>query len=138
MSNTDQEKAEILNNFFTSVFTGEDHSTMPTVNKKPLKHNLEEMVFTPELVRKKLQELKVNKSPGPDGMHPKVLKELSKVISIPLPVIFTKLFQSGVLLTIRKIATVTPIFKKGDRHSPANYRPVSLMSIVCKTMEGLV
>ncbi|XP_070173493.1 uncharacterized protein [Littorina saxatilis] len=37
-----------------------------------------------------------------------------------------------------KRATVTPIFKKGSRLTPGNYRPVSLTCILCKVMEGLV
>ena len=37
-----------------------------------------------------------------------------------------------------KIGYVTPIFKKGKKSDPSNYRPISLTSIVCKTMESLV
>ena len=35
-------------------------------------------------------------------------------------------------------ANVTPIFKKGDINDPANYRPVSFTSQVCKVMESIV
>ena len=33
---------------------------------------------------------------------------------------------------------VTPIFKKGDRKNVANYRPVSLTSTPCKTLEHII
>ena len=32
-------------------------------------------------------------------------------------------------------ASVTPLFKKGDRNNPTNYRPVSLTSVCCKILE---
>ena len=96
------------------------------------------MLFTPDIVKKKLDKLKTGKSPGPDGVHPKVLKELSAVLAKPLAIIFNKSFESGCLPNEWKIANVIPIFKKGNRHSPANYRPVSLTSIVCKVMERII
>ena len=35
-------------------------------------------------------------------------------------------------------SNVTPIFKKGDKHVPQNYRPVSLTSVCCKLLEHIV
>ena len=67
-----------------------------------------------------------------------MLKELSAVLAKPLAIIFNKSFESGCLPDEWKIANVIPIFKKGNRHSPANYRPVSLTSIVCKVMESII
>ena len=37
-----------------------------------------------------------------------------------------------------KVANVTPIFKKGSKGSPGNYRPVSLTSIPCRLMESVM
>ena len=37
-----------------------------------------------------------------------------------------------------RTANVAPIFKKGDRNNPANYRPVSLTSQVCKVLESII
>ena len=82
--------------------------------------------------------IKQNKSPGPDGLHPRVLKELSKEIAYPLKCIFDKTFLTGKLPDKWKVAEVRPIFKKGNKTQPGNYRPVSLTSIVCKLFEGFV
>ena len=46
--------------------------------------------------------------------------------------------KNGSIPSAWKKAEVKPIFKKGDKSSPGNYRPVSLTSIVCKIFEGFV
>ena len=83
-----------------------------------------------------LKSLKVCKSPGPDGIHPRVLKELAVELALPLRRLFEKTLNDGKLPKMWKIAEVRPIFKKGKKSSPGNYRPVSLTSVVCKVFEG--
>ena len=77
----------------------------------------------------KLLKLNPYKAPGPDGMHPRVLKETADVISAPLAQIFTKSIKEGTVPDDWKVAHVTAIFKKGKQTSPWNYRPVRLTSI---------
>ena len=100
--------------------------------------NLDDINFTADDVEKKLENLKIGKSPGPDGIHPRVLKELAKELKMPLFIIFRKSLDTGILPKVWKIANVSPIFKKGSRHLAANYRPVSLTAVACKLMESLV
>ena len=54
----------------------------------------------------------------------------------------SKLFQlsmdQGDIPQDWKQALVVPIFKKGDKHQPSNYRPVSLTSITCKLLEHII
>ena len=50
----------------------------------------------------------------------------------------TKLFQEGGVPSIWKQANVAPIFKKGVKGNPGNYRPVSLTCVICKIMESLI
>ena len=80
----------------------------------------------------------MDKSPGMDQMHPRLLKELADTISAPLAIIFQATVHTSDLPQQWKDASITPIFKKGDRRVAANYRPVSLTSVVCKVMERLV
>jgi hypothetical protein len=89
-------------------------------------------------VKKKLENLKPSSAPGPDGVWPRVLQKLASSLSIPLALIFTKLFQEGSVPSIWKQANVTPIFKKGIKGNPGNYRPVSLTCVICKIMESLI
>ena len=76
--------------------------------------------------------------PGPDNFHPKVLHELADIIDQPLTIIFNKSFESGILPDIWKTGQITALFKKGDKKLASNYRPVSLTSVLCKTMEKLI
>ena len=76
----DEDMAEELNRFFGSVFTVEDTNNMPVTDGKKamIGEGLEMIVITKEVVMGKLMGLKVDKSPGPDGMHPRVLKEMAR------------------------------------------------------------
>ena len=98
----------------------------------------DKMEITAEMVQKKLKDLNPNKSPGPDKLHPKLLKELNNELSLPLSIIFTKSLEEGRLPHEWKTANVTAIFKKGQKKKASNYRPVSLTSIPCKMIEGFV
>ena len=86
----------------------------------------------------KLKSLNVNKSPGPDGIHPKILFEASEQLAYPLTFVFNKSIELGRIPIKWKTAEVKPIFKKGVKSNPGNYRPVSLTSIVCKIFEFFI
>jgi hypothetical protein len=67
-----------------------------------------------------------------------LLKELLDQIKEPLAKIFNKSINTGIMPEDWKTANVTPIFKKGSKSDPANYRPVSLTSVCCKLLESLI
>ena len=69
---------------------------------------------------------------------PTVLKELSHQISPILEITFNKSLQTGQVPNDWKEANVALIFKKGDKHNPCNYRPVSLTCIISKCMEHIL
>ena len=139
LTTNDLEKSEVLNDFFGSVFTVEDKSDIPIFNpNKPINSFVNTVNITVDDMSNALSSLKINKSPGPDGLHPRVLKELSKELAYPLKCIFDLTIKTGKLPDKWKVAEVRPIFKKGNKTQPGNYRPVSLTSIVCKVFEGFV
>ena len=63
-------------------------------------------------VYQKLRGLKVNKSTGPDGLHPRILKETACITCIPLTIIFRKSLSTAVIPDDWKLANIVPIFKK--------------------------
>ncbi len=82
--------------------------------------------------------LNPSKAYGPDGIGPRLLKELMPVIAEPLRGLFQTSPTQKKYPTIWKQANVIPIFKKGDKSDPNNYRPVSLLNTTSKLMEKIV
>ena len=140
MTKEDNEKAEILNNYFSSVFTEENLTNIPFIAEAENSDGatLTDVVITPAAVKDKLSKLNVNKAQGPDGIPPRVLKELAEELSVPYCKLFNKSIQSGHVPEDWKTAPVTAIFKKGNRNEAGNYRPVSLTCISCKILEQFI
>ena len=99
---------------------------------------LKTVVFLPEIVGHKLLHLKPGKAPGVDLVHSRVLKETADQLCLPLAEMFNSSLRSAVVLDEWRYANVVPVYKKGDRSFPGNYRPVSLTSQVCKVMESII
>ena len=79
--------AENLNEYFSSVFTREDISISPVLETKfegREFYYLGQLIVTPTMVAMKIRYMKDNKSPGVDGIPPKLLLEIVEQISIPL------------------------------------------------------
>ena len=134
----ERELANICNKYFHSAFNrpviGEEMPYMEEVCQE----KIENFEITPQQVAKKLEKLNKFKSSGPDNIHPHLLRETASTVSEPLSKIFQESLIAGETPEDWRSANVTPIFKKGDRTDPANYRPVSLTSQVCKVLESIV
>ena len=89
-------------------------------------------------VLKLLNGLKVHKAPGPDGPSARVLKECSSEIAPFLAFIYNESLAQGNVPDDWRQANVAPVYKKGEKCDAANYRPVSLTCICCKTLEHII
>ena len=139
LTSNDEEKCNVINNFFASVFTHEDMSNVPDfVCNKNIETSLETCFIETHEMESALLKLNPNKSPGPDNLHPHFLKNTAKSLSLPLTILFHKTLSEGSIPDDWKVAEVRPIFKKGDKSLPGNYRPVSLTSVICKVFESFI
>ena len=94
-----------------------------------------------ETLTKHLKNLNTSKSMGPDGCHPRVLRETYDIINKPMQNIFDKTFMEGKVPDIWKEANITALYKnKGDKSDTTNYRPVSLTCLpsrLCEIWKGI-
>ena len=90
------------------------------------------------MVAKKIEAMKNNKSPGLDGIPPKLLTETAEQISTPIARAFNLSLKEGVVPFEWKEANIIPLLKKGSRNKSENYRPVSLIWVICKLLKRLI
>ena len=82
--------------------------------------------------------MKDSKSPGVDGIPPKLLKEIVEQISTPIANFFILSLEEGIVPSEWKEVNITPLFNKGSRKKPEHYRTLSLTSVACKLLETLI
>ena len=87
---------------------------------------------------KLLKDLKPHKASGPDAIPTRILILAADQLAHVLTAIFQSSLDVGELPTEWKDALISPIYKKGDRCSALNYRPVSLTCVVCKILEHII
>jgi hypothetical protein len=139
MVTDNKEMAGILNAQYTAVFTREETGVLPEAESLYTGDDpLTDIRFEREEVEKKLKNIKQSGAPGPDKVWSRVLHDMADILAGPLATIYNKLMEEGGVPLIWRMANVCPIFKKGTKGDPANYRPVSLTCVVGKVMESLV
>ena len=145
------DKAEIsnsFNDFFSTI--GEklvdelNRNNVETAYKfndycdKPMLQSMFCLPVTKTELSTLISKLNAAKSPGPDNIGPKLVKEAVHLLTEPLMYIFNLSLSNGIVPDKLKLAKVIPVFKKGDPKCVANYRPISLLSIFNKLLEKIM
>ncbi|CAM4568591.1 unnamed protein product [Lepidochelys kempii] len=133
----DVEKANVFNAFLAFVFTNKVSSQTAALGSTAWGGG-DQPSLKKEEFQDYLEKLDEHKSMGPDTLNPRVLKELADVIAEPLAIIFENSWRPGEVPDYWKKANVVPIFKKGKKEDPGNYRPRSLSSVPGKIMEQVL
>jgi len=122
-----------LNNYYASVFSCKQD--IPNINP-----TYSEKTFTTKIniIRKRLKTIGSNKSVEPDGIPSAILKLGGEAMIPYLARLLDITVNNSTLPRDWKRAVVVPIHKGDDRSSARNYRPVSLTSLVCKSMEHVI
>jgi hypothetical protein len=134
----DKEKVKVFSKFFISVQTNEPPGETPKISKKKLKYIMKRPEILEAKVLELLEQVNEDKAEGPDGVSPRVLKPLAKLLSKPITMIFKESLRRNKVPDGWKIAWITVIYKNGKRTMAGNYRPISLTSVLCKIMEKLI
>ena len=130
-------RANVFNACFAKKFSAPHAGPLPEppVLNAP---GLSTFVVPPGRVAQLLRELSPHKACGPDGLSARIMHECADELAIPLEIICNLSVRSGVFPTIWKRANVIPVYKKGSKKLPENYRPVSLLAISSKVLEKVV
>ena len=132
-----KDKEQALNNHFESVFVDDD-GILPEIGLSNYPDPDPDLSFDVNGVKKQILNLNPNKACGPDNLSPRILKLLADELSPVLTFLFQQSYDSGRLPDDWSKALVIPVYKKGGKQDPKNYRPISLTCICCKIMEHIV
>ena len=129
-----------FNTYFSSVFTVDDGSDVSKLKESLSIHPsiIDSIKFTTEDVNEELTNLHCDKACGPDLLPSRLLKLGAEFIAPSLAQLFQQPLSSDKLSLDWISANVVPVDKKGDKHLPSNYRPISLTSIVIKIMKRII
>ena len=135
---SNHDKCTVLNDYFASVFTADDGLLPEFVPRLSENKSLNCVLFPFDKVLKTLKSLPSKCSKTPDGFPAFFLKSLAPTIAFPLSLLFEMSMSTGHIPLVWKTAFVCPVFKKGSRKQPSNYRPISQTCILCKVMESII
>jgi hypothetical protein len=130
-------KATVFNNFFSSVFTIEPESELPNMGPSPYPA-MDDPIISEAGILKLLLAIQPNKAHGPDQIPARVMKENAVELAPILALIFNSSLSRSEVPEDWRTGNVSPIYKKGQKQDPCNYRPVSLTCIACKLMEHVI
>ncbi|KAK4832989.1 hypothetical protein QYF61_027013 [Mycteria americana] len=137
----DEEKAEVLNAFFDSVFNSKTSYSWgtqpPELEDRDGEHN-EAPIIPGEMVSDLLPHLDTHKSMGLDGIRPRVLRELAEMLNKLLSIIYQQSWLTEEVPVDWSLANVMSTYKKGRKEDLRIYRPVSLTLVPGKVMEQII
>ena len=135
---SDEDKAELFNQYFYSVFT-DTTTSLPNLEEASIPcTTISETILSFEDIFEELRSLQISKAVGADNIGPKVLNSCADSLTAPLHYLFSLSLIKGVVPSDWKCHNVIPIFKSGDKSTVKNYRPISLLCYVSKVLERLV
>jgi len=139
-----QSIANCFNNFFANVGENTANSVPATTSSASdflppkIVDTFVLSEITSEEIEKLIEKLNGKKATGPYSIPISLLKIMSGSISQILAKIFNASLTKGTVPECFKLASITPIFKKGSQLDVNNYRPISLLSTFNKILEKLV
>ena len=140
LTNDPSEIVDILQNQYKSVFSNPaaPQKTLPTSDDSHPKASISYIDFSQEDIEVAIDEIDRDFATTENDIPASVLKECKSFLSYPIYLIWRKSFDSETVPSELKIQSINPIFKKGDKSDPSNYRPISLTSHIIKIFERVI
>jgi hypothetical protein len=134
---SDLEKCEIFCNSFNDNYCSSVNPIVPPVFPRTKEKHLN-IDFSAHRVYEYLKNVPSKTSLSDEKIPQLVLKKCALTLALPLSIIFRDSYDSGVIPKEWKRSVIVPVFKKGSKSSPKNYRPISLTSTICRVMEKMI
>ena len=138
----DKEKANLFNDFFIDVSSLDEDGAANALNFNnrivDSDGDLTSINLTEQEILDQIKCININKSYGPDGIPPRIVKEGGAPLAKVLLKMFSLSLDTSKFPMLWKSANVIPLHKKEDENIISNYRPVSLLGIVGKIFEKII
>ena len=133
------DKAKLFAENFSKNFNLDDSGISLSVFPSRTNLKLHNISVTHKMVKKIIVNLYTSKASGPDCIQVVVLKNCEPELSDIRAKFFNKCLKEFCLPDFWKVLSAVPVFKNvGERSTPKNYYPISLLFVVNKVFEKLV
>jgi sarcosine oxidase/L-pipecolate oxidase len=129
----DYGKCSLLNDYFAQQSHLNDTGVVTPPVTLLTENFLDTMCFTPIDVQKVIKGLNISKAIGNI-----FIKRILPIMCNDLTILFNYSIDNEVYPSQWKSSNVIPVFKKGEKTRPQNYRPISLLCCISKVFERLV
>ena len=142
--------SKIFKNFFSNL----TKSLLIKLPSPPDKYNLQSVIryyssfmisddfclsnTSEEKVLKIMTNIEIFKAAGVDKLSGRFLKDGANILAKPISTLCNLSTSQGVFPNACKVAKLEPIFKKGKKTDPSNYRPISLLPSISKIIERVI
>ena len=131
-------KANMLQSQYCKAFSNPKKANLKKDFDTICNETISDIEITIRDVTDAIKEIPTHASPGPDKLPAIVLKECAAQLSNAILRIWRKSLDTGEIPDILKLQTIIPLYKKGGKTLPENYRPVSLTSHLTKLFERIL
>ena len=133
-----REKAKLFNDYFSEQCKPIINSSILPIFNFLTEKRIDHLNIGNEEIITLIRNINPNKATGSDGISGQMLLLCDDSVTLPLKIIFRNILLTSIYPDTWKLANVTPIFKKGDKQSIENYRPISLLPICGKIFEKII
>ena len=134
--------ADMLQDQYSSVFSEpSDQTAYPTDDSHHTPESspiLDDIIFTQNDIISAIKQMGEHSASAEDDIPSFLIKNCPEAISYPILIIWRDSLKSGIIPQAFKNQIITPVFKKGSKAIPANYRPISLTSNIIKIFERII